>query len=166
MTSTSSDDYNNEELVWSWTTPIDDDAAADKVSGMSMEDRLDSALPTSDDGREADDSRRPIEDDEGSDSAFVGRESISHEDLGVRNDRRAQPPDASRGVASGGVMVAETNRAPVLRKLDRKAILRFLEDLSIQEMADTLRLSIGTVKSRLHYARLALRREMEELVRD
>jgi hypothetical protein len=126
MRTTSDVDFLSEELVWSWATPTDDDAAADKVSGMSTEDRLDSALPTSDDDREADDNRRPIDDDEVSDSPSVGQESPSHEDLGARNGRRAQPSDAPRGVASGGVIV-ETNRAPVLRKLDRKAILRFLE---------------------------------------
>ncbi len=41
--------------------------------------------------------------------------------------------------------------------------LRFLEDMSIEEIADVIGLSSGTVKSRLHYAKLALRRRIEEL---
>src|SRR5262245_41502859 len=45
-------------------------------------------------------------------------------------------------------------------------LLRFLEDLSLEEIAATLRCSLGTVKSRLHYARQALRREVEKLVHD
>lgn len=45
-------------------------------------------------------------------------------------------------------------------------LLRFLEDLSVEEIAATLRCSAGTVKSRLHYARLALRREVEKLVHE
>jgi RNA polymerase sigma-70 factor (ECF subfamily) len=45
-------------------------------------------------------------------------------------------------------------------------LLRFLEDLSLEEIATTLRCSLGTVKSRLHYARHALRREVERLVHD
>jgi RNA polymerase sigma-70 factor (ECF subfamily) len=36
--------------------------------------------------------------------------------------------------------------------------LRFLEDLSIDEIAEVLRLPAGTVKSRLHYAKESLRR--------
>jgi RNA polymerase sigma-70 factor (ECF subfamily) len=43
-------------------------------------------------------------------------------------------------------------------------VLRFLEDLSLEEIAAALRCSLGTVKSRLHYARLALRQEVERLV--
>lgn len=45
-------------------------------------------------------------------------------------------------------------------------LLRFLENLSLEEIAQTLRLSLGTVKSRLHYARLALRREVEAVLDD
>lgn len=42
--------------------------------------------------------------------------------------------------------------------------LRFLEDLSLEEIAESLRISLGTVKSRLHYAKLALREEVEKRV--
>jgi RNA polymerase sigma-70 factor (ECF subfamily) len=45
----------------------------------------------------------------------------------------------------------------------RVLTLRFLEDMSIEEIADVIGLSSGTVKSRLHYAKLALRRRIEEL---
>src|SRR5262245_60701986 len=45
-------------------------------------------------------------------------------------------------------------------------LLRFLEGLSLEEIATALRCSLGTVKSRLHYARQALRREVERLVHD
>jgi RNA polymerase sigma-70 factor (ECF subfamily) len=40
--------------------------------------------------------------------------------------------------------------------------LRFLNDLSLEEIADTLRCNLGTVKSRLHYAKLAARKFLEE----
>lgn len=40
--------------------------------------------------------------------------------------------------------------------------LRFLEDLSLEEIAETLRCQLGTVKSRLHYAKLAVRKFLEE----
>ena len=43
--------------------------------------------------------------------------------------------------------------------LQRKALtLYFLEDLSLDEMAATLDVPLGTVKSRLHYAKLAMRK--------
>jgi RNA polymerase sigma-70 factor (ECF subfamily) len=40
--------------------------------------------------------------------------------------------------------------------------LRFLEDLSIADMAEVLRIPPGTVKSRLHYAKAALRTLLEK----
>lgn len=39
--------------------------------------------------------------------------------------------------------------------------LRFLEDLSLEEIAETLRCKRGTVKSRLHYAKLEARKSLE-----
>lgn len=39
--------------------------------------------------------------------------------------------------------------------------LYFLEDLSVEEVAVILGVPAGTVKSRLHYARLALRKVIE-----
>jgi RNA polymerase sigma-70 factor, ECF subfamily len=45
-------------------------------------------------------------------------------------------------------------------------LLRFLEEMSLEEIATALRCRLGTVKSRLHYARQALRREVERLVHD
>jgi RNA polymerase sigma-70 factor (ECF subfamily) len=41
--------------------------------------------------------------------------------------------------------------------------LRFLEDLSLEEIAHVLTCQLGTVKSRLHYAKQALRRKVKEL---
>ncbi len=40
--------------------------------------------------------------------------------------------------------------------------LRFLEDMTVKEIAEVLGCSDGTVKSRLHHARRVLRRELEE----
>jgi RNA polymerase sigma-70 factor (ECF subfamily) len=41
--------------------------------------------------------------------------------------------------------------------------LRFLEEMSVEEIAKVTDIPAGTVKSRLHYARLALRALIEEL---
>jgi RNA polymerase sigma-70 factor (ECF subfamily) len=41
-------------------------------------------------------------------------------------------------------------------------MLRFLEQMSYQHIAEVLNCSSGTVKSRIHYAKLALKREMEK----
>ena len=46
----------------------------------------------------------------------------------------------------------------------RVLTLRFLEDMATEEIAEVVGCSPGTVKSRLHYARLALRRRIEELL--
>ena len=49
--------------------------------------------------------------------------------------------------------------------IDHRRILtlRFLEEMSVQEIAEVVGCSDGTVKSRLHHARNALRRHIEEL---
>jgi RNA polymerase sigma-70 factor (ECF subfamily) len=44
--------------------------------------------------------------------------------------------------------------------------LHFMESMSIEEMAQVLGCPPGTVKSRLHYARAAMRKTIEELTRD
>lgn len=41
-------------------------------------------------------------------------------------------------------------------------MLRFLEQMSYQHIAEVLNCSSGTVKSRIHYAKLALKKEMEK----
>lgn len=40
--------------------------------------------------------------------------------------------------------------------------LRYMSGLSLEEMAEALRCQLGTVKSRLHYAKLAMRKLLEE----
>ena len=42
-------------------------------------------------------------------------------------------------------------------------MLRFLEEMSYEDIAQTLGCSLGTVRSRIHYAKRALRTEMEAL---
>lgn len=44
--------------------------------------------------------------------------------------------------------------------------LRFLEDLSLEEIAKIIGCTAGTAKSRLHYGKLALRRKMEDMCHD
>jgi RNA polymerase sigma-70 factor (ECF subfamily) len=48
--------------------------------------------------------------------------------------------------------------------LDHRRVLtlHFLEDMSVAEIAEVLAANTGTVKSRLHYAKAAMRRWMEE----
>lgn len=51
-----------------------------------------------------------------------------------------------------------------LPPLQREVLtLRFLQDLSLEEIAAALRCSVGTVKSRLHYAKAAMREKLEKL---
>ena len=42
-------------------------------------------------------------------------------------------------------------------------VLRFLEGLTLEEIAEALRCRLGTVKSRLHHAKRSLRRQVEGL---
>lgn len=44
----------------------------------------------------------------------------------------------------------------------RVLTLRFLEDMPVEAIAEVVGCGVGTVKSRLHYAKAALRRQIEE----
>ena len=48
----------------------------------------------------------------------------------------------------------------------RVLTLRFLEDMTNDEIAEVVGCSPGTIKSRLHYAKNALRRRIKELLDD
>ena len=48
----------------------------------------------------------------------------------------------------------------------RVLVLRFLEDMTIEEIAQVLECRSGTVKSRLYYARVSLRQRIKEMNHD
>jgi RNA polymerase sigma-70 factor (ECF subfamily) len=96
----------------------------------------------------------------------------------VRRDRREQEAHEALGASCNGA--AEATHEMLLDQADfvhhalealsaehrEVLLLRFLEELSLEEIATATRVSAGTVKSRLHYAKLALRREVERLVHE
>jgi RNA polymerase sigma-70 factor, ECF subfamily len=74
-------------------------------------------------------------------------------------------PDEVHDESAGNDISAFDNANEVHHALDQLPLLQrealtlyFLEDLSLDEMAATLDVPIGTVKSRLHYAKLAMRK--------
>ena len=71
-------------------------------------------------------------------------------------------PDTSREDLENAELV---HRALGEISLEHRQVLtlRFLEEMSVEEIADVTGIPAGTVKSRLHYARLALRSCIEEL---
>ncbi len=80
-------------------------------------------------------------------------------------DVPAGPPDAA--VEDATFDDAELVHAALVGlSVDHRRVLtlRFLEDMPIEEIAEVVGCAPGTVKSRLHYAKLALRRRIEELL--
>jgi len=63
-----------------------------------------------------------------------------------------QPEDAAR------IHAALAKLSPAHREV---LVLRFMEDLSYEQIAEVIGVGGGTVRSRLHYAKLALRRLLE-----
>jgi RNA polymerase sigma-70 factor (ECF subfamily) len=90
---------------------------------------------------------------------------------------RAQRPEKNRVIleepwepATAGPEEAITTREQVRMALGRipahlraAVVLRHLEDLSYEEMAEALKLPMGTVKTHLRRGREALKRELEKL---
>jgi RNA polymerase sigma-70 factor (ECF subfamily) len=73
-------------------------------------------------------------------------------------------PDEVHDESAGFDISAFDNAEQVHHALDQLPLLQrealtlyFLEDLSLDEMATMLNVPVGTVKSRLHYAKLAIR---------
>lgn len=98
---------------------------------------------------------------------------IAHDRLvrHIRQDRRAPRPIevSDADVTSVDEFVRSELAEAVHHALgrlsaDHRAVLtlRFLEDLNLGEIAEVLREPLGTVKSRLHYAKEALRRCLQE----
>lgn len=114
-------DEPEDQLLYGYVTPTEEDGAADSISVEVDDD--DSSPPQS----------ASIHDC----SAGDNRHTRSNDEI-VAVESRQTTDDRRRNVASGNLAVVETNRAPVLRKLDRKAILRFVEsrDRYLRTFAD------------------------------
>lgn len=68
------------------------------------------------------------------------------------DDEPFSPQDAAR-VHAGLAQLSPEHRDVLL--------LRFMEELSYEQIAEVVGCSVGTVRSRIHYAKCALRRQLE-----
>jgi len=76
----------------------------------------------------------------------------------IRDEKIEQPMNvASRHELQGEIQHAIDQLSPKMRAI---TVLRYVENLSYEEIADALQISIGTVKSRLSRAHEALDREL------
>jgi len=75
------------------------------------------------------------------------------EPVDASDDDAFSPEDAAR-VHAGLAMLPAAHREVLL--------LRFMEDLSYEQIAEVIGSSVGTVRSRIHYAKSALRRQLEK----
>ncbi len=91
-----------------------------------------------------------------------------------RKSKRPVPTDDAeslQGVDAASIDARAFDNAELVHRalqdlsVDHRRVLtlRFLEDMSIEEIAEVVGLNAGTVKSRLHYAKFALRGRIEEL---
>ena len=84
-----------------------------------------------------------------------GPDGLRHE---LRDERTEMPAAvASRHELEHEIQLAITRLSPKMRAI---TVLRYVENLSYDEIAETLQISIGTVKSRLSRAHEALDREL------
>jgi RNA polymerase sigma-70 factor (ECF subfamily) len=103
----------------------------------------------------------------------LGRERVSFsldQPLDAEGERRHDPADAGCGPAeeaSRHEEVAAVRRA--IAELDEEhnqvVVLKDLEQLSYEEIAEILECPVGSVKSRLHRARQRLREKLERVLR-
>lgn len=88
------------------------------------------------------------------------RRPVPVEDVAITGDEPDQS-DAEKAFDNSELVHAGLQRLTVDHR--RVLTLYFLEDMQVNEIAEVLGCSDGTVKSRLHYARTALRRRIEEM---
>lgn len=82
--------------------------------------------------------------------------------LEVSDDRSEAPlAAASRHELEAEIQAAISRLSPKMRAI---TVLRYIENLSYEEISDTLQISLGTVKSRLSRAHEALDRELTPLL--
>ena len=81
-----------------------------------------------------------------------------------RRKRRVQPMAEIEPSQTSGMPLSDLAEelSALPEKLRTSLLLHYVEGFSLAEIAATLRVPIGTVKSRLHLARKALRLEMEK----
>ncbi len=82
----------------------------------------------------------------------------------VELQEELEAPDSTGDEIDCGDDVAKLHRCldrltPVHKEV---LLLKFLEEMSYEQMADVLECSVGTVRSRIFHAKLALRKELEE----
>jgi RNA polymerase sigma-70 factor (ECF subfamily) len=75
------------------------------------------------------------------------------------------PPDPARDDDAAFEDAELVHAALLGLSVDHRRVLtlRFLEDMPVEQIAEVVGCGAGTVKSRLHYAKAALRRRIEEL---
>lgn len=79
------------------------------------------------------------------------------------DDPPAAPPQLDEGAFSPADAARVHAGLAALRAEHRDVLLlRFMEDLSYEQIAEVVGCGIGTVRSRIHYAKCALRRELEK----
>ncbi len=87
------------------------------------------------------------------------RESDAHEQLAVDTSEAEHWNDLDLLENAELVHFALTKLSPVHRQT---MMLRFLEEMDVKEIARVMQCSEGTAKSRLHYAKIAMRRIISE----
>lgn len=134
------DTYRSEAQITTWMTRIVMNQAITRLRRRKLRDHasLDSARPISSDSDQAASLRKVLEDtrEPGPEQRVEDKEMI---------DRLLAAIDR-----------LDTDFRAVL-------VLRDLEQLDYQQIAETLEIKVGTVKSRLFRARLALRQEMQKI---
>jgi RNA polymerase sigma-70 factor (ECF subfamily) len=134
------DTFRSEAQITTWMTRIVMNQAITRLRRRKLRDHasLDSTRTTHPDSDQASSLRKVLED---------------HRELGP--EHRVQESE----------MIEQLLKAIDRLDTDFRAVLvlRDLEEMDYQQIAETLELKVGTVKSRLFRARLALRQEMQKM---
>ncbi|MEM6257906.1 MAG: sigma-70 family RNA polymerase sigma factor [Planctomycetota bacterium] len=134
------DTFRSEAQITTWMTRIVMNQAITRLRRRKLRDHasLDSTRRTHSDGDQASSLRKVLED-------------------------HREPGPAER--VQDDEMISQLLSAIDRLDTDFRAVLvlRDLEEMDYQQIADTLEIKVGTVKSRLFRARLALRQEMQKI---
>lgn len=77
----------------------------------------------------------------------------------LAGDRRTQPPAISEQREAWNLVEKAIAKLPLAQRM--VIVLYYINECSLQEIAETLNIPSGTVKSRLHYARQTLKQTMQ-----
>ena len=94
-------------------------------------------------------------------SKVLGASPTAHQPVALTEDPPAPADEGEEGFSAADAARVHAGLDHLSPDHRDVLLLRFMEDLSYQQIAQVIGCTVGTVRSRIHYAKAALKRQLE-----